>query len=138
MVGPGVGVGAEGALSKETCAGVALVEEGILSKDVDDGFGTDAGLGWVLVVAFGVKEGQRSETVTREGGICSKSIGLEVSVGLERAAGTKPTVVVDLGPPVILEGITGAGDEGSVVTVQAGDTVTGVLDSPAAELRVGL
>lgn len=61
-----------------------------------------------------------------------------MSIGLERAPDTEPEVVVDEGIVVILEGITGAGEEGFVLTVQAGDTVTGALDSPAAELREGL
>ena len=51
------------------------------------------------------------------------------------AIDTKPEVVVDVGTVVILSGITGGGKEGLVVTVQAADTVTGSLASPAEELR---
>lgn len=54
---------------------------------------------------------------------------------MERAADTKPEVVVDVGNVVILVEVTVAGEEGLVVTVQVGDTVTGALGSPAAELR---
>lgn len=61
-----------------------------------------------------------------------------MSVGLERATNTEPEVVVDVGTGVILDGITGTGEEGLVVTAQAGDTITGALDSPAAELKRGL
>lgn len=133
-------MGAGGVLSKETGAGVGLVVGRILSNEADDGVGTDAWLGWALVVALTVDGGQRSGTVTREGGVLLKSTGLEVSVGLERAADTEPEVVVDVVTVDILEGITSDGEEG-LVTVQAGDTVdavTGALDSPAAELTEGL
>lgn len=54
---------------------------------------------------------------------------------MERAADAKPEAVVDVENVVILAEITGAGEEGLVVTIQVGDTVTGALDSPAAELR---
>ncbi len=131
-------MGRGGILSKEASAGVGLVVGGILSKEVEDGVGTDAGLGWVLVGALSVEEGQRSGTATRAGGVLFKSIGLDVNVGLERATDTEPEVVVDVGTVVILEGITGAGEEGLVVTAQAGDAVTGALDCPADELREGL
>lgn len=82
----------------------------------------------------GVEEG----TVTREGSVLFKSIGVDVSVVLERATDIEPEVVVDVVAVVILEGITGAEEEGVVISVQAGDTVTGALDSPAAECRKGL
>lgn len=120
---------AGGILSKETGAGVGLVVEGSLSKE--DGAGTDAGPGWVLV-AVREEEGYKSGTFTREEEVLLKSTGVEVSVGLERAADTEPEVVVDVGTIVIL-GITGGGGEGLVVTAQAGGTVTGALNSPAAE-----
>lgn len=68
MVGTRVVVEAGIILSKETCT-VSLVIGGILSKEVEDGVGTDAGLGWVLVVAVGVEEGQRCGTVSREVGV---------------------------------------------------------------------
>lgn len=127
-------MGAGGVLSKDTGAGVGLVVGGTLSKEVKDGVGTGAGLGWVLVVAVRVEEGT-SGTLTREEEGLLKSTGLEVSDGLERAADTEPEVVVDVGTVVILEG---GGEGGLVVTALAGDTVTGALDSPAAELREGL
>lgn len=65
MVGTGVAEGARGILSKE--AGAGLVVGGILSAEVEDRVGTDARLGWVLVVV--VVEGQGCGTVTREGGV---------------------------------------------------------------------
>lgn len=68
MVGTGVVVETGIILSKETFT-VSLVIGGILSKEVEDGVGTDAGLGWVLVVALGVEEGQRCGKVTREVGV---------------------------------------------------------------------
>ena len=116
---------AGGILSKEMGAGVGLVMGGILSKE--DGVGTDAGPGWVLV-ADGAEEGYISGTFTREEEVLVKSTGVEVSVGLERAADTAPEVIVDVG----ILGITGGGGEGLVVTVQTGGTVTGALNSPAA------
>lgn len=88
-------------------------------------------------MAVRIEDGNVSETLTKDGGVF-KSIGLEVSVGLERVADSEPEVVVDVGIIVILEGITVGGEEGLVVTAQGGDTVTGALDSPAAELRGGL
>lgn len=45
MEGTGVCVGAGGFLSKATGAGVGFVMEEILSKEVEDGVGTDGGLG---------------------------------------------------------------------------------------------
>lgn len=137
MVGAEIGVGVGGILSKETGAGVGLVVGGILSEEVKGGVGTDAGLDWVLVVAVGVEEEPRCGTVTRKGGVLLKSSGLEVSTGFERATDAELEVVVDVGNVVILERITGE-EDGLVVTVQAGDTVTGALYSPAAELREGL
>lgn len=138
MVRAGVGVGAGAILSKETGAGICLVMGGILSNEIEDGVGTDAEQGWVLVVAVGVEEGYLSGALTRKGGDFFKSIGLEVSVGLERAADTEPEVVGDWGTVITLEGGTGAEKEGLVVTAEGGDTITGGLDSPAAELREGL
>lgn len=135
MVGAGIGVGVGGILSKETGAEVGLVVGGNLSKGVEDGACTDAGMGWVLVVAVKVEVGQRSGTVTSEGGVLLRSTGVDWSIGLERAADTEPEVVADVGTVVSLELITGAGE---VVTVHTGDTVTGALDCPAAELRKGL
>lgn len=128
-------MGSGGILSKESGAGVGLVMGGILSKEVEDGVGTDAVLGWGLVVAVVVEEGQRCGTVTMEGGVLFKSIGLDASIGLERATDAEPEVVVDVGNVVTLEGITGAGEGG---LVQATDTVTGALDSPAVEISEGL
>jgi len=114
---------------------VGLVVGGTISEEADDGVGTDERLGWFLIDALGVDDERRSGPVTREEGVLFKSIGLEVTVGLVRAADTEPEVVVDVGTIVILEGITGAGEEGLVVAVQADGTATGALDSPAAELR---
>lgn len=94
-------------------------------------------MGWILVVAVRAEGGHRCGTV-REGGVCFKSIWVEVRIGLERATDTEPVVAVNEGTVVILEGITGTAEEGLVVTVQAGDTVTGALHSPAAELKKGL
>lgn len=132
-----VGLRAGGILSIETGAGVALVVGGILSKEVEDGDGADAGLGWVLFVVVVVEEGQRCGTVTREEGVVFKSTVLDMSIGLKGAADTEPEVVFDVGI-VIMEGITGGEEQSLVVTVQACETVTGALDSPAAELREGL
>lgn len=126
-------MGAEGILSKETGAGVGLVMGGgILSKEADDGEGADAGLGWVLVA-----DGVENELVTREEGVLLGSIILEVTTGLETATDTEPEVVNDTGT-VILAEKTGAGDEGLIVTVEAGGTVTGAFASPAAELGEAL
>lgn len=86
----------------------------------------------VLVVVVGVVEG----TVTREG-VLFNSIGGDMIVGLQRAADNKSAVVVDVLAVVILEEVTSAGGEGVVITLQAGDAVTGALDSPA-EFRMGL
>lgn len=110
-------MGAGGILSKETGAGAGLVVGGVLSKEFDDGVGTGAGLVWVFDVAVRVDEGQGCETVTREEGVCFKSIGLGVSIDLEGATDSKFVV--------ILEGISNAEEEVLVVTEQAGDTVTG-------------
>lgn len=61
-----------------------------------------------------------------------------MSRGLEGATDTDPEVIVDEGISVIVAVITVAGEEDFKLTVQAGDTVTGPLDSSAAELKVGL
>lgn len=122
-------MGAGGILSKATGAGVCFVMEGILSKEVKDG-----GLGWVLVVVVGVEEG----TATKEEGVLFKSIGVVGSLGLERAEDTGSEVIAGVVAVVILEGITSAEEEGVAITVQAGDTVTGASDAPAAEFRSGL
>lgn len=65
-------VGAEtveaGILSIETCT-VSLVIGGVLSKEAEEGVGTDAGLGCILIVAVTGEGGQRCGTVTREGGV---------------------------------------------------------------------
>lgn len=121
---------AGGILSKETGA-VGLVIGGILSKEFEK-VGTGAGLGWVLVevMAVWVGAGQRS------GRVLFKSI--DVCVGLERVVDIESGVGVDGVTFVIVVGKTGAGEEGLVVTVQAGGTVTGALNSPATELWGGL
>ena len=116
-------MGAGGVLSKEASAGSGLVIGGILSKEVEGGVGTDVVLGWVLAVAL--KERQGCGPVASEGGVLFKSTGLEVNIGLGRATGAKPEVVFEVGIVVI-----DAGEEF--------DTVTGVLETPAAELKEGL
>lgn len=69
-------------------------------------------------------EGQTCGTVTREVGICFKSIWVEVNIDTDTGA----EVVGDERIIVLLEG---AGDE--VLTVQAGDTAPGALDFPVVE-----
>lgn len=108
---------------------------GALSKQVEESE-TGAGLGWVLVME--VKVEGRSGTAAREGVILFMSTGLDVSSGLESAENIVLEVVVDVGAVVILEGKTGAGEEGLVVTVQARDSAAGALDSAATEPRKGL
>lgn len=61
-------MGAGGSLSKDTSAGAGLLIGGILSKEAEDGVGTDEELGWVLVVAVGVEDGPSCGTLTMEGG----------------------------------------------------------------------
>lgn len=129
-------MGAGGIFSRETDAGVGLVMGGILSKEVENGVGTDAGLGLVLVevMPVWVGGGQRSGTTATGGRVLFKSI----DVGLERVVDIEPGVGVDGVTFVIVVEKTGAGEEGLVVTVRAGDTVTGAVTSPAAELWRGL
>lgn len=67
------------------------------------------------------------------------STGLDVSWGLESAENVVLEVAVDVGAAAILEGKTGAGEEGLFVTVQArGSAAGGALDSAAAEPMKGL
>lgn len=127
-------MGAVAILSKGTGAGLGFVVGGILHKEVENGVGKDEGLGWVLVEVMAVKvgAGQISGAFTRGGRVLFKST--DVCVGLERVVDIEPGVGVDGVTFVVVVGRTGAGVEGLVVTVQAGDTVTGALNSPAAEL----
>lgn len=121
-------------LSRETGAGAGLVVGRNLSKEVEEGAGTDTGVGWVLR-AVKVEEGHISGAVPGREGVLVRSIGVRVGAGLERFTDTKSAVVVDVGAVVVLERITGAGEEGLVVIRQGGDTVTWALDSPAVELK---
>lgn len=136
MVGTGVVVEAVALSCIETCA-VSLVIEEVLSKEAEDGAWADVGLDSILIVAVGVEEGNGRGAVTTEVGVLFKSVWAEGSIGLERAADAETVVVDDERVVGILEDITGPGGEGFVPTVQTGDTVTGALASPAAELREG-
>lgn len=82
-----------------------------------------------------VKVGRRSGTAAREGVVLFMSTGLEVGWGLESAENIVLEVVVDVGAVVVLEGKTGAGEEGLVVTVQARDSAAGALGSAVTEPR---
>lgn len=59
-------------------------------------------------------------------------------IGLERATDTETVAAVDEGTVVILEELISAAEEGLVLTVYSGDTVSGALASPAAKLKKGL
>lgn len=132
MAGAGIGVGVGGVLSNKTGTEVGLVAGGSLAEETEAGVVIDAGLGWVLAVG-----GQISGAVTCEGGLLFCSVRVEVSVGLKRAPDAEAEVAADVGA-VVLERIPGSGEDGFAVTVQAGDTVTGGLESTVTELREGL
>lgn len=111
---------------------MGLVAGGSLAEETEAGVVIDAGLGWVLAVG-----GQISGAVTCEGGLLFCSVRVEVSVGLKRAPDAEAEVAADVGAAV-LERVPGSGEDGFVVTVQAGDAVTGVLESTVTEIREGL
>lgn len=121
-----------GVLSNKTEAEVGLVAGGSLAEETEAGVVIDAGLGWVLAVG-----GQISGAVTCEGGLLFCSVRVEVSIGLKRAPDAEAEVAADVGA-VVLERVPRSGEDGFVVTVQAGDAVTGVLESTVTEIREGL
>lgn len=109
--------------------GTAAYGGGFLSKEIEDGAGTDVELGWVLMV----DERPGAELVTNEEGVLFKSRWVEVREGLEMVVDTKTEVVAAVETVVIFDRLVDAEEEGSVVTIHDVNDPT-TVDCPAAEI----